>query len=652
MKKQAIFSTIIALSLSATCFAGGVNNTIQGPFGADAVGKSNNVAGSSAFAAGYNNTVSGSNAIIYGNSNTASGINSIAGGEYSKAAGRNSVAIGSSAQALKDNNFAIGSQARANGENAVAFGNGSYAENTDTIAIGKTTKATGEKSTAIGNTVTASGTRAVAIGSDIKAEGWAAVNIGIQNYGASAHTTIVGSNNNIDHTDHMVDPDGDVVVGTSNTIQDGYYGVAIGKNNRIDNADYAVAIGNDTTVSVNKSVAIGHEAKADTVTGTASASIADKTYNFAGNTPIGTVSIGTASKERTITNVAAGRVSDTSTDAINGSQLQATINAIDKNHKDIVDTTRDLHDLGDIVHEHNTAIADNTKLATDAMTEAKKHTTVAAGDNINVSTNTNANGSKEYTVSLKKDIAVDSVKFNNATDPVHNYVNKNGMITSARDVVANYNANGVYIENRSNFTSATHDVNGVTASSNNRHVAFTTDGIDAGNQTITNVAKGVNDNDAVNVSQLRDSETNIRNTISSASDVAVNMANHYTDLQTAKVGARAAAMANLHYQDFNADDKWSFAAGYGHYKGQNAGALGIAYQPNENIMISVSSTIGSDTMFGAGVSMKFGKSSKMNANKQAAMAKEIQELREIVAAQNEKINMLVDHMSDKVERVR
>ena len=69
-------------------------------------------------------------------------------------------------------------------------------------------------------------------------------------------------------------------------------------------------------------------------------------------------------------------------------------------------------------------------------------------------------------------------------------------------------------------------------------------------------------------------------------------------------------------------------------------------------MISVSSTIGSDTMFGAGVSMKFGKSSKMNANKQAVMAKEIQELREIVAAQNEKINMLVDHMSDKVERVR
>ena len=652
MKKQAIFSTLIALSLSATCFAGGVNNTIQGPFGADAVGKSNNVAGSSAFAAGYNNTVSGSNAIIYGNSNTASGINSIAGGEYSKAAGRNSVAIGSSAQALKDNNFAIGSQARANGENAVAFGNGSYAENTDTIAIGKTTKATGEKSTAIGNTVTASGTRAVAIGSDIKAEGWAAVNIGIQNYGASAHTTIVGSNNNIDHTDHMVDPDGDVVVGTGNTIQDGYHAVAIGKNNRIDNADYAVAIGNDTTVSVNKSVAIGHEAKADTVTGTASASIASKTYNFAGNTPIGTVSVGTTNKERTITNVAAGRVSDTSTDAINGSQLQATINAIDKNHQDIVDTTRDLHDLGDIVHEHNTAIADNTKLATDAMTEAKKHTTVAAGDNINVLTNTNANGSKEYTVALKKDIAADSVKFNTATDPVHNYVNKNGMVTSDRDVVANYNANGVYIENRSNLTSATHDVNGVTANSNNRHVAFTTDGIDAGNQTITNVAKGVNDNDAVNVSQLRDSEANIRNTINSASDAAVNMANHYTDLQTAKVGARAAAMANLHYQDFNADDKWSFAAGYGHYKGQNAGALGVAYQPNENIMISVSSTIGSDTMFGAGVSMKFGKSSKMNANKQAAMAKEIQELREIVAAQNEKINMLVDHMSDKVERVR
>ena len=164
---------------------------------------------------------------------------------------------------------------------------------------------------------------------------------------------------------------------------------------------------------------------------------------------------------------------------------------------------------------------------------------------------------------------------------------------------------------------------------------------------ITSVSAGTNDTDAVNVAQLKQLDSKID---TGMSDV-LNRANSYTDAQVSKVGARAAAMANLHYQDFNADDKWSFAAGYGHYKGQNAGALGVAYQPNENTMISVSSTIGKDAMIGAGVSMKFGKASKMNANKQVAMAKEIQELRAIVAAQNAKIDALVDHAMGKNEAI-
>lgn len=164
---------------------------------------------------------------------------------------------------------------------------------------------------------------------------------------------------------------------------------------------------------------------------------------------------------------------------------------------------------------------------------------------------------------------------------------------------------------------------------------------------ITSVSAGTNDTDAVNVAQLKQLDSKID---TGMSDV-LNRANNYTDAQVSKVGARAAAMANLHYQDFNADDKWSFAAGYGHYKGQNAGALGVAYQPNENTMISVSSTIGKDAMIGAGVSMKFGKSSKMNANKQVAMAKEIQELRAIVAAQNAKIDALVDHAMGRNEAI-
>ena len=222
---------------------------------------------------------------------------------------------------------------------------------------------------------------------------------------------------------------------------------------------------------------------------------------------------------------------------------------------------------------------------------------------------------------------------------------KNTTATTDTNGVVKYsvndNLNGMKSVNFDGGTTMNND--GLTI---NNGPSVTKDGIDAGNKTITNVAPGRVDagsTDAINGSQLND----VAQRISNRYDAAI--ANNQREIS--KVGARAAAMANLHYQDFNADDKWSFAAGYGHYKGQNAGALGVAYQPNENTMISVSSTIGKDAMIGAGVSMKFGKSSKMNANKQVAMAKEIQELRAIVAAQNAKIDALVDHAMGRNEAI-
>lgn len=216
--------------------------------------------------------------------------------------------------------------------------------------------------------------------------------------------------------------------------------------------------------------------------------------------------------------------------------------------------------------------------------------------------------------------------------------------TDANGVVkysVNDNLNGMKSVNFDGGTTVNND--GLTI---NNGPSVTKDGIDAGNKTITNVAPGrveAGSTDAINGSQLNDAAQRISNRYDAA------IANNQREIS--KVGARAAAMANLHYQDFNADDKWSFAAGYGHYKGANAGALGVAYQPNENTMVTVSSTIGSDTMIGAGVSMKFGKSSKMNTNKQVAMAKEIEELRAIVAAQNAKIDALVDHAMGRNEAI-
>lgn len=692
---KVILSAAVLAAITGTALAGGVNNTITGQFGADAVGTQNTVTGSSAFTAGYNNNVSGNNAVSYGVSNKATGINSIAGGEYSYAKGRNSVAIGSSAQALQDNNFAIGSQARANGEDALAFGNGAYSENQATVAVGKSTRAkglmgtavgygtratadyttavgyqnavTGQQSSAIGvnnettgqfasavgtnnetngsyafaagfkskaiadnsiavgnqaessgdhglaigtianatatdavavgHSANATGKYSVAIGSGNKAEGEAAVNIGSNNHGAYDHATIVGAENNIAYSDHMVDPYGDVVVGTKNTMQDSYFSIAVGNNNSLSNADNSVAIGNNTSVSIAESVAIGHEAKAESVVGTSSASIGGTTYNFAGDNPVGTVSVGDVSKERTLTNVAAGRISDTSTDAVNGSQLHAV------------------------------------------ATEAVKHTVVTAGNNINVTSGTAANGGTKYTVALSNDLSVNSAAFGANTDPIHNVIDKNGVAVFNGDVDTHYNANGVAIEDRNTLDNAQYNLDGMVADSNGKRVEFTTTNITAGGQQIHGVAAGTAGTDAVNMNQL----TSALNQVNGNNNALSNMVK--ANQEEARKGiAGTAALAGLHPLDFDPDHKLDIMAGYGHFHGTNAGAVGIAYHPNEDLMFTVGTTFGSDNVINAGVSYKVGAKSEVSRSK-VALIKDLDEAKKEIAqlkADNEKIKAILE----------
>ena len=578
----------VMASLTGSVFAAGVNNTVDPAavaMGAEAYGNSNTITatGTSAFAVGYNNTISADNAVAYGNSNVASGTNSLVGGEYSKAKGRNSVAIGSSAQALQDNTFAIGSQARANGEDALAFGNGAYSENKSTVAVGHSANATGKYS--------------VAIGSGNKAEGEAAVNIGSNNHGAYDHATIVGSENNIAYSDHMVDPYGDVVVGTKNTMQDSYFSIAVGNNNALSNADNSVAIGNNTSVSVAESVAIGHESKAESVVGTSSASIGGTTYNFAGSTPVGTVSVGDVSKERTLTNVAAGRISDTSTDAVNGSQLHAV------------------------------------------ATEAAKHTVVTAGNNINVTSGAATNGGTKYTVALSNDLSVNSASFGANTDPIHNVIDKNGVAVFNGDVDTHYNANGVSIEDRNTLDNAQYNLDGMVADSNGKRVEFTTTNITAGGQQIHGVAAGTAGTDAVNMNQL----TSALNQVNGNTNALSNMVK--SNQQEARKGiAGTAALAGLHPLDFDPDHKLDVMAGYGHFHGTNAGAVGIAYRPNEDLMFTVGTTFGSDNVINAGVSYKVGAKSEVSRSK-VALIKDLDEAKKEIAqlkADNEKIKAILE----------
>ena len=311
-----------------------------------------------------------------------------------------------------------------------------------------------------------------------------------------------------------------------------------------------------------------------------------------------------------ISGVAAGEISSTSTDAINGSQLKETNDRVAANETAIKNNTEAISKLDGRVTANETAIKNNTEAISkldgrvtanetaiknnteaigslntrvDGVEElAKKHTTVTAGDNITVAETTNADGGKEYKVALNKDISVDSVKAGDTTITDKGLEIKDGP-------------------------------------------SVTKDGINAGNKKITGVAKGEADTDAVNYGQLK--ETN--NHIDRVENQVVSNTNRINQLgsRVNKVGAGAAALAALHPMDFDPDDKLTFSAGYGNYGGENAAAIGAYYRPDEKVMFSVGGTVGNgENMVNAGVSFSLDRTNHVS-NSRTAMAREILDLR-------------------------
>ena len=331
-------------------------------------------------------------------------------------------------------------------------------------------------------------------------------------------------------------------------------------------------------------------------------------------------------QEGKITGVAAGEISATSKDAVNGSQLKQTndkVDALDKrvtqneadikqnkadiaqnkadiaqNKADIAQNKADIQKNTVAIEQNKTDIATNKKninmldtRVTNVEELAKKHTTVAAGDNITVTEGTNKDGGKNYTVAMKKDITVDSVKAGDTT----------------------INTEGVRIGDTTSLKKDSLTIGGKT---------YVTDkGLNANDQKVTNVAAGdisEKSTDAVNGSQLFATNQQVAQNAQSINKLG-NRIN--------KVGAGAAALAALHPLDFDPDDKWDFAAGYGNYNGENAAAIGAYYRPNEDTMFSVGGSFGNgENMVNAGVSLKLGQGNHVSTSK-VAMAKEIKDLR-------------------------
>ena len=133
-------------------------------------------------------------------------------------------------------------------------------------------------------------------------------------------------------------------------------------------------------------------------------------------------------------------------------------------------------------------------------------------------------------------------------------------------------------------------------------------GINANNQKIVNVAAGdlsASSTDAVNGAQLYQTNERVASVENRVDTVENRVSN--LDSRVDKVGANAAALANLHPLEFDADSKWNIAAAVGGYKGETATAIGAFYRPNENVMVNVSSSFGTgENMYGGGISLRIG----------------------------------------------
>ena len=151
-----------------------------------------------------------------------------------------------------------------------------------------------------------------------------------------------------------------------------------------------------------------------------------------------------------------------------------------------------------------------------------------------------------------------------------------------------------------------------------RFMEFSTANVDVGRQQIHGVLRGTDDTDAVNVSQLKELSSQVDINTNDITDLKNKLGNsnilseskQYTDQRIAKAGAANAALSGLKYLDYDANHKVSAAASFGQYKGVTAGAIGLAYQPNEDVLVHLGATVGSEHMVNGGVSIRVGDTTK------------------------------------------
>lgn len=327
---------VLGISALAVNIAGATSNNTVG-------GTDNTISATSTSSAvwGFQNNINANNALAFGTNNTVTGENGFAGGNNATAAGRNSFAFGSHAESLVEYTVAIGNQARVSSYDSVAIGNGAFVSGESSVVLGRTNNVTGADTVVVG------------------------ANNGTVAGGQSA---VVGYNNKIG-------ADKEQLVFGSNSESNGQGALTFGTHAKSLATD-AVAFGNNTVADQANSVAIGTNSVTDSAVGVDGITINGTRHIFAGEQPASVVSFGAKARagaggvtqyNRQLTNVSAGQISADSLDAINGSQLYAVVDevetnakAIKKNKENIKDVAIGLNMLGDVVNDHEQAIAGNT----------------------------------------------------------------------------------------------------------------------------------------------------------------------------------------------------------------------------------------------------------------------------------------------------
>ena len=254
-------------------------------------------------------------------------------------------------------------------------------------------------------------------------------------------------------------------------------------------------------------------------------------------------------------------------------------------------------------------------------------------------------GTKEEVATLNDGMKYGGDTGNVIKKKLNEQVNVVGGITDTNKLTTEDNLGVVSDGNNNLKVRMAKDLKGLNSVTTNTltvgDVKIDNSGINAGNKKITNVAAGdisANSTDAVNGGQLWKTNQTINNIGGAVNELGDRMD---------RVGAGAAALAALHPLDFDPDDKWDVAAGYGNYKDAHAVAVGAFYRPNEDTMFSVGGSFGGgENMVNAGVSVKLGQGNHVSTSK-VAMAKEIVDLRD----ENKDLKKRLDTMEQKMNSI-